>query len=226
MVTPSTMFLILDTWASSWRPVLVTWKEGKVLPGQLSGNFSTCGEILISQFPPKSDCSICVTILLFGCESWVISMAMEDKINAFGTSCYRIMLNIKRIDRVTNVSIYNLTKTTPLVERARARQLKFLGHILRLPVEEPCREYALCVPKHGKRNPGRQRTMLLKYTQCLLGDLNDMLDQRQLSAMAQDRCRLQLEKACSCLLRSQTIIMMTTYSCLYRLALCCFFGSH
>ena len=140
----------------------------------------------------------CVTILLYGCESWVISKAMEDKINAFGTSCYRIMLNIKRIDRVTNVSIYNLTKTTPLVERARARQLKFLGHILRMPVEEPCREYAIYVPKHGKRKPGRQRTLFLKYTQCLLGDLNDMLDQRQLSAMAQDRCSWRkLVVACS-----------------------------
>ena len=108
------------------------------------------------------------------------------------------MLNIKRIDRVTNVSIYNLTKTTPLVERARARQLKFLGHILRLPVEEPCREFALYVPKHGKRKPGWQQTLFLKYSQCLLGDVNDMLDQRQLSAMAQDRCsRRKLVVACS-----------------------------
>ena len=129
---------------------------------------------------------------------WCKYTHMEDKINAFGTSCYRIMLNIKRIDRVTNVYIYNLTKTTPLVERARARQLKFLGHILRMPAEEPCREYAIYVPKHGKRKPGRQRTLFLKYTQCLLGDLNDMLDQQQLLAMAQDRCSWRkLVVACS-----------------------------
>ena len=44
----------------------------------------------------------CVTVLLYGCESWIMSTAMESEINAFGTSCYRIMLNIKRIDRVTN----------------------------------------------------------------------------------------------------------------------------
>ena len=30
----------------------------------------------------------CVTILLYGCESWVISQDMENKINAFATSCY------------------------------------------------------------------------------------------------------------------------------------------
>ena len=43
----------------------------------------------------------CVTVLLYGCESWVLSKAVESEINGFGTSCYRIMLNIKRIDRVS-----------------------------------------------------------------------------------------------------------------------------
>ena len=90
----------------------------------------------------------CVTVLLYGCESWVISKDMENKINSFGTSCYSIMLNIKRVDRVTvpNTTIYNLTETTPLVVRARIRQLKFIGHILRLPNDELAKEYALYVP--------------------------------------------------------------------------------
>ena len=46
-----------------------------------------------------------VAILLYGCELWAIAKAMEDKINAFGTSCYRIMLNIKSIDRLMYPSI-------------------------------------------------------------------------------------------------------------------------
>ena len=59
--------------------------------------------------------------LLYGCKLWVISKAiMEDNINAFGISCYRIMRSIKRIGKVINVFIYNLTETTPLVERTRA----------------------------------------------------------------------------------------------------------
>ena len=138
----------------------------------------------------------CVTVLLYGCESWIISKDMENKINSFGTSCYRIMLNIKRIDRVPNATIYSLTETAPLVERARIRQLKFIGHVLRLPDDEPVREYALYVPTHGKRKPGRQRTLFTKYIQCLLGDMDSMLNHGQLSAMAQDRWR-KLVVACS-----------------------------
>ncbi|XP_038056051.1 uncharacterized protein LOC119728045 [Patiria miniata] len=83
--------------------------------------------------------TICVTVLLNGCETWVITHDMEDKINAFATSCYRIMLNIRRLDRIPNTTIYNLTNTVSLVVRLRTRQLKFLGHVLRMPDDEPAR---------------------------------------------------------------------------------------
>ena len=45
------------------------------------------------------------------------------------------------------------TKTAPLAMRARSHQLKLLGHTHCLSVEEPCREDAPYVPKHGKRKP-------------------------------------------------------------------------
>ena len=65
----------------------------------------------------------CVTILLYGCESWVISQDMENKINAFATSYYRVMLNIKRIDHVLNTTVYSMTNTVPLIHLVRHRQL-------------------------------------------------------------------------------------------------------
>ena len=45
------------------------------------------------------------------------------------------MLNIKRIDRVSNAKIYDLTQTAPLVENVRTRQLRFLGHVIRMQVD-------------------------------------------------------------------------------------------
>jgi len=112
----------------------------------------------------------------------------QSEINAFGTSCYRIMLNIKRIDRVSNAEIYDLTQTAPLEENVRTRQLRFLGHVLRMPDDEPCKEYALYIPPHGKRKPGRQRTLFLRYIQHLLGDTDNMIGPCMLSELAQDGC--------------------------------------
>ena len=51
----------------------------------------------------------CVTIFLYGCESWVLSLDRENKINTFATSCYRIMLGIKWQDCISNNAIYSMT---------------------------------------------------------------------------------------------------------------------
>ena len=128
-----------------------------------------------------------VTILLYGCESWVISQDMENKINAFATSCYRVMLNIKRIDHVLNTTVYSMTNTVPLIHLVRHRQLKFLGHILRMSKEEPATRYAIYIPTFGKRRPGRPRTSYLNYVQRLLGDNEGAMQEQQIAAFADDR---------------------------------------
>ena len=129
----------------------------------------------------------CVTILLYSCESWVISQDMENKLNAFATSCYRVMLNIKRIDHVLNTTVYSMTNTVPLIHLVRHRQLKFLDHILRMSKEEPARRYTLYIPTIGKRRPGRPRTSCLNYVQRLLGDNEGAMQEQQIAAFADDR---------------------------------------
>ena len=130
----------------------------------------------------------CVTILLlYGCESWVISQDMENKINAFATSCYRVMLNIKRIDHVLNTTVYSMTNTVSLIHLVRHRHLKFLGHIIRMSKEEPAIRYALYIPTIGKRRPGRPRTLYLTYVQRLLGDNERTMQEQQIAALADDR---------------------------------------
>ena len=129
----------------------------------------------------------CVTILLYGCESWVISQDMELKINAFATSCYGIMLGFKRRDHISNASLYSMTDTSPLVYSVRKRQLSFLGHILRLPEEEPVRTYALYIPHHGKRRPGRPRTSYLSYINRILGYDELEMSAELIATAAQDR---------------------------------------
>ena len=90
------------------------------------------------------------------------------------------MLNIKRIDRVPIATIYSLTETAPLIVRVRLRQLRLLGHVLRLPENEPVREFAVYVPTHGRGKPGRQRTLFTNYIHCLLGDPDSLLNDNQL----------------------------------------------
>ena len=128
----------------------------------------------------------CVTILLYGCESWVISQDMENKINVFATSCYRVKLNIKRIDHVLNPTVYSMTNTVPLIHLARHRQLKFLGHILRMSKEEPAK---ICSVHsyHWQKETRSTTFFILNYVQRLLGDNEGAMQEQQIAAFADDR---------------------------------------
>ena len=99
------------------------------------------GEVPNYPFIAKVDLffTACVTILLYGCESWVLSQYMDTKINFFATSCYKIMVHIKINEKtVSPIPSYNYTmiNTGPLVYCVRKRQLGLLGHILPVPEEE------------------------------------------------------------------------------------------
>ena len=49
----------------------------------------------------------CISILLYGCESWVINQKMSNTLNSFATNCYRIMLGIKKLDKISNEAVYS-----------------------------------------------------------------------------------------------------------------------
>ena len=187
MEIQSIMYQILDTLVPWWHLAQVTSKGESHLLGVHSGSWNNFGRVHAYPLQQKLSYLSCVTILLYGCESWVISQDMKNKINAFATSCYRVMLNIKRIDHVLNTTVYSLTNTVPLIHLVRHRQLKFLGHILRMSKEELARRYALYIPTIGKRRPGRPRTSYLNYVQRLLGDNEGAMQEQQITAFADDR---------------------------------------
>ena len=147
----------------------------------------------------------CVTVLLYGCESWVLSVNMENKINAFASSCYRIMLNIKRLDHISNARINEMTNTKPLINTVRQHQLCFLGHILRKPDDELCKRYALYNNSWQKETRATKDKQHIVHPEAAGG-------YRKWSAF---KCNclasfrsLFLEKICSHLLHNQMIMMM------------------
>ncbi len=95
----------------------------------------------------------CLSILLYGSESWIISQKLADNLNSFATNCYRIMQNIKWQDNISNETLYKNTKQEPKVQTIQRRQLRFIEHCLRRVKEEFTYQYALYTPqpRHGKR---------------------------------------------------------------------------
>ena len=107
----------------------------------------------------------CLAILLYGSESWILTANLEKSLNSFATYCYRVMLNIKRLDKRKNEDIYKIVSQEPLAITVQQRQLRFLGHCLRKDVGELINKYVLYEPKpsHGKRSRGKPRMLYPEY---------------------------------------------------------------
>jgi len=72
------------------------------------------------------------SVLNYGCESWTLNHAMRKKVTAFEMWCYRRMLKISWVDKVTNQEVLNRINTEPhfMIDIIK-RKLRFAGHVLR-----------------------------------------------------------------------------------------------
>ena len=101
----------------------------------------------------------CLSILLYGCESWVLTPQQSTKLDVYARTCYRIMLGIRQSEaHMTNKQLYKEADARPVSSMIRDRQLQFTGHCLRMPNDEPANIYALysssstSLRRRGKRN--------------------------------------------------------------------------
>ena len=106
---------------------------------------------------------------------------------------------INQLDCVSNERIYHLTNTQPLINTARQPQLRFLGHMLGMPEEEPCRKYAMYVPTHGRRSRTAEDKLPILFTEAFWGCRKWSEPRSNCLISCRSLC---LEKICSRLLRS------------------------
>ena len=112
--------------------------------------------------------SLILSILLYGCETWTLTRRLENLINSFATSCFRILLNIRRIDRITNQEVLRRMNHHPLAQIVKKRQLRTLGHWIRA-THLPISRYALYLPEGGRNRRGRPRLNFRRYITAMTG---------------------------------------------------------
>ena len=101
--------------------------------------------------------SMCLPILMYGCETWIITKSLEKQIDSFATSCYRVILGIQKIEHINNIYILQTLNRKPLHILIFKRQLEFLGKTLRTTKNIIAKKYALYYPGHGILKIGKTR---------------------------------------------------------------------
>ena len=117
--------------------------------------------------------SLITSAFLYGSDSWSVKQTVNCLINSFAISAYGIMTGFKRLSIVQNATDLASVSRQHLMQALRARQLKFLGHLIWLE-NSTC---ALCQPLQGNARRGRPRTNYIHYIHKLPGhDTDELLE--------------------------------------------------
>ena len=95
------------------------------------------------------------SILIYGCESWAMTGAMEKSLNGTYTRMLRKIQNVHWSSHTTNEVLYG--ELPAIADKIAAKRLQLAGHCHRHP-ELSTQKILLWEPKHGQRGRGRPRT--------------------------------------------------------------------
>ena len=94
--------------------------------------------------------------LLYGSESWKMTQAICQKLNAFQNRCLRRILKIFWPQTISNAELRAVTNTNDITTEVKRRRWTWIGHSLRLP-QKAIPRVALHWTPDGKRNRGRPK---------------------------------------------------------------------
>ena len=94
------------------------------------------------------------SVLLYGCESWTMTSAMERSMDGCYTRMLRMALDISWKDHLTNNQLYS--KMERVTTKIKVRRLSMAGHCVRHP-ELSVNPLVLWEATHGRAARGRTR---------------------------------------------------------------------
>ena len=117
----------------------------------------------------------------YGCEAWTLNKTDCKKITAFEMKCYRKILRIPWVEKVTNEEVLTRigVRTPMLLQIVKKLKLKYFGHIKR---HESLEKHILEAKSEGKRGRGRPTRRWEQDIEEWLG-----ITTTQAGRMAQDR---------------------------------------
>lgn len=78
-------------------------------------------------------------ILLYGAESWTLSISIKKKLDTFDLDCIRTILGYSWFDTISNEELRDRSKQTEMSYRAATKVIRWAGHLWRMDQERIAR---------------------------------------------------------------------------------------
>lgn len=129
--------------------------------------------------------AVCISTLLYGCESWTTYSRHLKLLEAYHIRCLQRILGISWRDRVPHTDILSRTKCVSIEATVSHHQLRWLGHVIRMPEERLPRKTLYGQLHEGERTAGGQKKRYKDQMKTTLKKCN--IDFKQLETLAADR---------------------------------------
>jgi hypothetical protein len=107
--------------------------------------------------------TIILPLVLYGCETWSVTLREEHRLRVFETRVLRRIFGPKR-DKVTgewrklhNEELRNLYSSPDIIRQVKSRRMRWAGHVARMGEGRKCTDRVLVGKPEGKRPLGRPR---------------------------------------------------------------------
>ena len=129
------------------------------------------------------------SVLLYGCETWLVSRVITRKLQTFINRCLRFILRVWWPNNwMSNDTLWQLCNQRPVETEIRERKWRWTGHTLRKNVNEVCRE-ALDWNPQGSRRRGAPRGTWRRSLESELKVVDPHMSWQRAKTMAGDRRR-------------------------------------
>ena len=131
--------------------------------------------------------SVVLPTLLYACETWTVYQRHAKRLNHFHTSCLRKLLKIKWQDRIPDTEVLKRAGMQSIHTLLKLAQLRWTGHITRMPDERLPKKILYGELQVGKRSHGGQKK---RYKDTLKASLKDFnIPTESWEQIAQDRTK-------------------------------------
>ena len=131
--------------------------------------------------------AVVLPTLLYACEAWTVYQRHAKKLNHFHLSCLRKILKIRWQDKIPDTEVLKKAKMQSVQTLLKLAQLRWTGHVTRMPDERRPKKVLYGELQEGKRSQGSQKK---RYKDTLKASLKDFnIPTESWEKAAQDRTK-------------------------------------
>ena len=98
--------------------------------------------------------AVCISTLLYGAETWTCYRPHLRQLEQFHINCLQKILGLSWQDRLPHTHILERTNCTSIEALITQRQLRWVGHVIRMPDDRLPKQILYGQLKDGRRRPG------------------------------------------------------------------------